>query len=76
MLLSPMMSIFAGDTAGQKVYYEAELSPPCAIVVGGEVRGLSPGLRSDIQRGAATSVRYIIICSFANHFCILSLQHT
>ncbi len=57
MLLSPMMSIFAGDTAGQKVYYEAELSSPCAIVVGGEVRGLSPGLRSDIQKGAATSIR-------------------
>ncbi len=57
MFLNPLMSVFAGDTAGQKVYYEAELSTPCIIVVGGEARGLSPGLRLDIQKGAATSIR-------------------
>eukprot|EP01084_Bolivina_argentea_P272284 463564_1 len=56
MFLNPLMSVFAGDTAGQKVYYEAELSTPCIIVVGGEARGLSPGLRLDIQKGAATSI--------------------
>ncbi len=57
MFLNPMMPIFAGDVAGKKVYYDAELSTPCVIVVGGEARGLSPGLRLDIQKGAATSIR-------------------
>ncbi len=57
MFLNPMISVFAGDMTGQKVYYEAKLSTPCVIVVGGEARGLSPGLRSDIQKGAATSIR-------------------
>ncbi len=57
VLLNPMTSIFAGDMAGQQVYYEVELSSPCAIVIGGEVRGLSPGLRSDIRKGIATSIR-------------------